>query len=238
MILPLPNGLCANAQAACAHDAQAVACHELLGGPGVRRGVTLIEAVLFIAVALGLIVGGLVFYQQASRSATHQAVVRELQVVQGEVRGLYQVSKWDRLVTSQENMVPTLIAMEAIPRGMVSSTHANQIRLAYGGQLQVQHLTNTTGAQIANWHFQNNYVLHNVPPWLCTRLVVTDKVRGVLTDGRAVDRPNLDGIIDVGNGVISDMYEIQFRSLVTGVTRFHRFHDRITTSPPPTHLAI
>jgi hypothetical protein len=30
--------------------------------PGTRRAVTLIEAVLFIAIALGLIVGGLVFF--------------------------------------------------------------------------------------------------------------------------------------------------------------------------------
>jgi hypothetical protein len=58
-----------------------------------RCGVTLIEAVLFISVALGLIVGGLVFYQQASRAATYQGVVRGLQAVQGEDRAPYQVQR-------------------------------------------------------------------------------------------------------------------------------------------------
>jgi len=34
-----------------------------------NRAVTLIEAVLYISIALALIVGGLVFYQQASTAA-------------------------------------------------------------------------------------------------------------------------------------------------------------------------
>ena len=43
---------------------------------GARRGVTLIEAVLFISIALGLIVGGLVFFQQASLAARTNDAVR------------------------------------------------------------------------------------------------------------------------------------------------------------------
>jgi hypothetical protein len=57
-----------------------------------RRGVTLIEAVLYTAVALGLIVGGLVFFQQASLQSRTAAVVRfysaliaEARIVGGEV---------------------------------------------------------------------------------------------------------------------------------------------------------
>ena len=77
---------------------------------------------MFISVALGLIVGGLVFYQQASRSATHQAVVRKLQAVQGELRAMYQVSNWDRQgVTKSEELWPILIAMGAIPQEMIRS---------------------------------------------------------------------------------------------------------------------
>ncbi len=41
-----------------------------------RRAVTLIEAVLFIAVALAVIVGGLAFYQQASIALTTQKTIR------------------------------------------------------------------------------------------------------------------------------------------------------------------
>jgi len=60
------------------------------GRPPRRRGVTLIEAVLFISVALGLIVGGLVFYQQASLSARVNQQVRVLSGIVAETRALFQ----------------------------------------------------------------------------------------------------------------------------------------------------
>jgi Tfp pilus assembly protein PilV len=56
---------------------------------GTRRAVTLIEAVLFIAVALGLIVGGLVFYQQAQTARQTQEAVRLTQAIVSESRALY-----------------------------------------------------------------------------------------------------------------------------------------------------
>lgn len=191
-----------------------------------RRGVTLIEAVLFIAVALGLIVGGLVFYQQASRAATHQAVVRQLQVVQGEVRALYQVSKWQNTAGEPlTNLSVPLINMGAVPREMVSG---NQIRLRYGGQLVVQHrMQDRANARVMQTHFQLQYRLDDVPEWLRTRLVVAKSARGILNDGRR----NRTGIIDIGNGVISDIVEIDFHLPSAGPpSRSHRFHNRAT--PP------
>ena len=44
--------------------------------PARKRGVTLIEAVLFISIALGLIVGGIVFFQQASLAQRTNDAVR------------------------------------------------------------------------------------------------------------------------------------------------------------------
>ena len=55
-----------------------------------RRGVTLIEAVLFISIALGLIVGGLVFFQQASLSSRVNQQVRSLSAMLSETRAIYQ----------------------------------------------------------------------------------------------------------------------------------------------------
>ena len=192
---------------------------------------------MFISVALGLIVGGLVFYQQASRSATHQAVVRQLQAVQGELRAMYQVSNWDRLGNTGDSprLTPVLVHMGAIPQEMV---RGNRIFLAHGGLLQVNHQTNTSGAGIRNTHFETVYSLDDVPEWLCTRLVVARSVRGVLRSGIT----SQTGIIDVGNGVISDVLEIFFdppgqndpdydESLPR---RFHRFHTLTSTSAPDT----
>jgi hypothetical protein len=51
--------------------------------------VTLIEAVLFISVALGLIVGGLVFYQQATTAARTQELVRLTSAIISEARVVY-----------------------------------------------------------------------------------------------------------------------------------------------------
>jgi hypothetical protein len=53
-----------------------------------RRGVTLIEAVLYIAIALALIVGGLVFYQQATLQSRVNYVTRSLAAVFADARTL------------------------------------------------------------------------------------------------------------------------------------------------------
>jgi hypothetical protein len=53
-----------------------------------RRGVTLIEAVLYIAVSLALIVGGLVFFQQASTLTRINASVQVLGSIVAEARAV------------------------------------------------------------------------------------------------------------------------------------------------------
>ncbi|MCA3443379.1 MAG: hypothetical protein INF52_08405 [Rhodobacter sp.] len=51
---------------------------------------TLIEAVLYISIALALIVGGLVFFQQASLAQRTNSAVRNISAIASETRGLYQ----------------------------------------------------------------------------------------------------------------------------------------------------
>ena len=53
-----------------------------------RRGVTLTEAVLFISVALGIIVGGLVYFQQARNSDKTMEFVRLARMVQTGARDI------------------------------------------------------------------------------------------------------------------------------------------------------
>ena len=54
-----------------------------------HRAVTLIEAVLYISIALALIVGGLVFYQQASTAARTSAFVRQMSALIQEAATIY-----------------------------------------------------------------------------------------------------------------------------------------------------
>jgi len=80
--------------------------------PAIRQsGVTLIEAVLFISVALGLIVGGIVFYRQASLASR----------VGEQVRMLSALSQEFRIIAARDPMVQytdvddLLIAAGAVP---------------------------------------------------------------------------------------------------------------------------
>ncbi|MCA3509694.1 MAG: hypothetical protein IOC80_03640 [Rhodobacter sp.] len=54
------------------------------------RAVTLIESVLFVSVALGLIVGGLAVYQQSSLSERSSSQMRMLGSIVAETRSLYE----------------------------------------------------------------------------------------------------------------------------------------------------
>ena len=159
------------------------------------RGVTLIEAVLYVSVALGLIIGGLVFYQQAARAAVWQDVRRVIEVSNTEVRALYQVTKWHNQATGintpgfSSELIPVLAAMGAIPQSLVAPG-GNTIELGYGGDMGfVQRLNNPGTA------FEFRLSFNNVPEWLCTRLVVVNKVNH--TD-------------KVGNGVVPFAYMLRF----------------------------
>ena len=55
-----------------------------------EKGATLIEAALFTVLALGTIIGGIVFFQQASISAKTNEMVRTMASLQTQVRALFQ----------------------------------------------------------------------------------------------------------------------------------------------------
>jgi hypothetical protein len=158
-----------------------------------RRGVTLIEAVLYIAVALGLIVGGLVFYQQASRAATYQSVVRGLQVVQGEVQAMYQVTSWQNSVqTGPTRITAALIAMGAVPAEMMTDD-GQQIRLTRDSQLLVWH-------GLVDGEFQTLYQIQAVPEWMCTKMVVASTATGSAASS---------GNGTLGDGILFDIASVQ-----------------------------
>ena len=79
-----------------------------------RRAVTLIEAVLFISIALALIVGGITFYRQATIAARTQAVLRLAQGVINESRALMNNAELAGGAHAVD-LEPVLIAAGAVP---------------------------------------------------------------------------------------------------------------------------
>jgi hypothetical protein len=135
------------------------------------RGVTLVEAVLYVSVSLGLIIGGLVFYQQASRAAGWLEVRRGVEAINAEVRAMYQITKWNfevgELNGSNQDISGTLISMDVIPQEFLS---ADRTKIVLGpiGRLMVRH-TQPNSRSIELW-----YYFTGVPDWLCSRLIVAN----------------------------------------------------------------
>ncbi len=136
-----------------------------------NRAVTLIEAVLYISIALALIVGGLVFFQQASTAAKTSTMVRQLSATIAEARvmfhglpdgpsGACNVPVWGCDMTS------TLISAGAVPTDMVTS--ATSLSNPFGG---------TTSFRYFNWGLSYGRVVYidltNVPQAVCARLLTS-----------------------------------------------------------------
>jgi hypothetical protein len=129
-----------------------------------KRGVTLIEAVLYIAIALALIVGGLVFFQQASLAQRINGAVRNISAMASETRGLYQSRPNFTGFTHQ-----TLIDAGAIPSTMVTPTGVVN---EWGGTVRAGAVTLDDGSNMPNNGFRIFY--DGIPPEACARLVVYD----------------------------------------------------------------
>ena len=93
-----------------------------------NRAVTLIEAVLYISISLALIVGGLVFFQQASTAAKTSTMVRQLSATLAEGRVLI---KGIGFSTVPANINSYLISAGAVPPDMVAS--ATSLSNPFGG---------------------------------------------------------------------------------------------------------
>jgi hypothetical protein len=132
-------------------------------GSNRKRGVTLIEAVLYISIALALIVGGLVFFQQASLAQRTNSAVRNISAIASETRGLYQSAATFTGFTQQ-----TLIDAGAVPSSLVNAA-GNALTNEWGGAITGV-AANVDGA--ADDGFAVTY--ENVPLNACVRLASYD----------------------------------------------------------------
>jgi hypothetical protein len=125
-----------------------------------NRAVTLIEAVLYISIALALIVGGLVFFQQASRAAKTSTVVRQLSAGLAEARILMsRVTPY----SPTTDITSVLIAAGAVPPDMVASP--TSLSNPFGGETRFFTSTSVIGNRVIL------ITLTNVPQEVCVRLL-------------------------------------------------------------------
>jgi type II secretory pathway pseudopilin PulG len=127
-----------------------------------NRAVTLIEAVLYISIALALIVGGLVFFQQASTAARTSATVRQLSAVLAEAR-VYL--KGVPVTGDAYDVSPILISAGAVPQDMVKSP--TELTNPFGGTTRFFTLMGGFGAGGR----MINVRLTDVPQGVCVRLL-------------------------------------------------------------------
>jgi len=138
-----------------------------------NRAVTLIEAVLYISIALALIVGGLVFFQQASTAAKTSTMVRQLSAIVAETRILLQgqplpaLSDYTTFETTGLNVNPMLIAAGAVPTDMV--TGAATLNNPFGGTTRITAGSGFPGRG-TTWHVVLLSV-RGIPPSVCSRLI-------------------------------------------------------------------
>ena len=131
-----------------------------------KRGVTLIEAVLYISIALALIVGGLVFFQQASLAQRTNSAVRNISAIASETRGLYQQQNTFAGFTQA-----ALINAGAVPTSLVSGTGTTAILVNEWGGTILAASTGGTGAG-ADSGFTVTYP--GLPRAACVRLTNAD----------------------------------------------------------------
>jgi hypothetical protein len=128
-----------------------------------NRAVTLIEAVLYISIALALIVGGLVFFRQASTAARTSATVRQLSAVLAEAR-VYL--KGVPVTGDAYDVSPILISAGAVPQDMVKSP--TELTNAFGGTTRFSTVMGGFGGGAGR---MINVQLTDVPQGVCVRLL-------------------------------------------------------------------
>jgi hypothetical protein len=144
------------------------------------RAVTLVEAVLYVSVTLALIVGGLVFFQQASMAARTNAMVRQLSALLAETRVLIMGQPLTTLnanlnVSNTLDLTSYLIAAGAVPSEMISGP--NSLRNPFGG---------TVALNAANLGSRGAVIIITttaVPQVVCARLLTSSSGTTFLSSG-------------------------------------------------------
>jgi prepilin-type N-terminal cleavage/methylation domain-containing protein len=133
-----------------------------------RKGLTLIETAMVLAIAAVFIAGVMLFFQNASISAKTNEATSQLAAIQQAVRTVYagQAS----YQTDGGTIVQGLVATRSIPQKMVT-TDQQSLRNAFNGPILIE----PTGGG-ANF----DVVFNGLPSDACAKMLTMDFGRGLL----------------------------------------------------------
>jgi hypothetical protein len=131
--------------------------------------VTLIEAVLYIAIALALIVGGLVFYQQASMASRVNRVTSTASslISESRVLGVQNNVDW---ATIPGVLEPVLIAQGSVPQSALDVTKPLGERIRHPWDSYM--LISLADGGAINYL---TFFMHTIPVTSCARLAWFDE---------------------------------------------------------------
>lgn len=134
-----------------------------------RRGLTLIEAAMVLAILALVVAGIMLFYTQANTSRQTTAALGELAAVQQAVRGLYGGQSSYTGITNA-----ALVNTDAMPQRMIAT--GGTLRHSFNGLVNVT--AGDAGAG-AGSGFQVEFT--NVPSDACSRMLTSDLGRGLFS---------------------------------------------------------
>jgi len=148
-----------------------------------RRGVTLTEAVLFISVALGIIVGGLVYFQQARTSDKTVELIRMVQMLQAAGRDIARSGNFtnciDAATLEAGDYVPAAYLRDDDGDGVadrLQSSRYDDVRMAVSLCPDGRGYRNLSGNKL-------EFQFSTIPVEVCTRVLPVDaRGRGLLGD--------------------------------------------------------
>ena len=133
-----------------------------------RKGLTLIETAMVLAIAAVFIAGVMLFFQNASISAKTNEATSQLAAIQQAVRTVYAgQASYD---AGDGNIINGLVATRSIPQKMVT-TDNTQLRHAFNGPILI---APTAGG--ANF----DVVFNGLPSDACAKMLTMDFGRGLL----------------------------------------------------------
>lgn len=142
-----------------------------MSNPGRHRSVTLIEAVLFVSIALGVIIAGLAFYKQASLARKVAEMSRLMHSISAEMEAAFRMHG----TVGYSHAIDYLIASDSVPP---SAIVGNEIQTPWGGAINV---TSGSGNVLG-------FTISGLPFAACVRLLVTDD------SGKGLMGPKLFGL--------------------------------------------
>ena len=133
-----------------------------------RRGLTLIETAMVLAIAAVFIAGVMLFFQNASISAKTNEATSQLAAIQQAVRTVYAgQASYD---AGTGSIVQGLIAPRSVPAKMVH-TSTQTLRNAFNRDVDVQPVANGANFDV---------VFNGLPSDACAKMLTMDFGRGLL----------------------------------------------------------